>query len=130
MAKYWEQHKKNYRKKSLNEAKIHKQEVEKDKKYYERYYRRIYCAHCFNTEATALGIQINNPKAVMAKAIELIMKKQRKKDFLEYLMAYLYVYCTPFMSYREYSCAMKSHFRKSGNQMSGKWKSSCASLLA
>ena len=30
----------------------------------------------------------------------------------------------------EYSCAMKSHFRKSGNQMSGKWKSSCASLLA
>lgn len=31
---------------------------------------------------------------------------------------------------REYSCAMKSHFRKSGNQMSGKWKSSYASLLA
>ena len=30
----------------------------------------------------------------------------------------------------EYSCAMKSHFRKSGNQMSGKWKSSFASLLA
>ena len=30
----------------------------------------------------------------------------------------------------EYSCAMKSHFRKSGNQVSGKWKSSCASLLA
>ena len=30
----------------------------------------------------------------------------------------------------EYSCAMKSHFRKSGNQMSGKWKSSYASLLA
>ena len=29
-----------------------------------------------------------------------------------------------------YSCAMKSHFRKSGNQMSGKWKSSYASLLA
>ena len=30
----------------------------------------------------------------------------------------------------EYSCVMKSHFRKSGNQMSGKWKSSYASLLA
>ena len=30
----------------------------------------------------------------------------------------------------EYSCAMKSHFRKSRNQMSGKWKSSYASLLA
>ena len=30
----------------------------------------------------------------------------------------------------EYSCAMKSHFRKSGNQMTGKWKSSYASLLA
>ena len=30
----------------------------------------------------------------------------------------------------EYSCAMKSHFRKSGNQMSGKWKSSYAGLLA
>ena len=30
----------------------------------------------------------------------------------------------------EYSCAMKSHFRKSGNQMSGKWKSSFTSLLA
>ena len=29
-----------------------------------------------------------------------------------------------------YSCATKSHFRKSGNQMSGKWKSSYASLLA
>lgn len=101
MAKYWEQRKKNYRKKSLNEAKMHKLEVEKDKKYYERYYRRIYCAHCFNTEVTALGIQINNPKVVMSKVIELIMKKQRKKDFLEYLMAYLYVYCTPFMSYRK-----------------------------
>ena len=33
------------------------------------------------------------------------------------------------MKYIEYSCAMKSHFRKSGNQMSGKWKSSYASLL-
>ena len=32
--------------------------------------------------------------------------------------------------YDEYSCAMKSHFRKSGNQMSGKWKSSFTSLLA
>ena len=32
--------------------------------------------------------------------------------------------------YNEYSCAMKSHFRKSGNQMSGKWKSSFTSLLA
>ena len=30
----------------------------------------------------------------------------------------------------EYSCAMKSHFRKSVNQMSGKWKSSYVSLLA
>ena len=30
----------------------------------------------------------------------------------------------------EYSCAVKSHFRKSGNQMSGKWKSSYARLLA
>ena len=30
----------------------------------------------------------------------------------------------------EYSCAMKSHFRKSGNQVSGQWKSSHASLLA
>ncbi len=30
----------------------------------------------------------------------------------------------------EYSCEMKSHFRKSGNQMSGKWKSSYTSLLA
>ena len=34
------------------------------------------------------------------------------------------------MLFSEYSCAMKSHFRKSGNQMSGKWKSSYASLLA
>jgi len=34
------------------------------------------------------------------------------------------------MDQNEYSCAMKSHFRKSGNQMSGKWKSSYASLLA
>ena len=34
------------------------------------------------------------------------------------------------LSLNEYSCAMKSHFRKSGNQMSGKWKSSYASLLA
>ena len=29
-----------------------------------------------------------------------------------------------------YSCAMKSHFRKTGNQMSGRRKSFCASLLA
>ena len=36
------------------------------------------------------------------------------------------VYAAP----TEYSCAMKSHLRKSGNQMSGKWKSSYASLLA
>lgn len=35
-----------------------------------------------------------------------------------------------FSAVSEYSCAMKSHFRKSGNQMSGKWKSSYASLLA
>ena len=34
-----------------------------------------------------------------------------------------------FASANEYSCAMKLHFRKSGNQMSGKWKSSYASLL-
>ena len=33
-------------------------------------------------------------------------------------------------AHNEYSCAMKSHFRKSGNQMSGKWKSSFTSLLA
>jgi hypothetical protein len=30
----------------------------------------------------------------------------------------------------EYSCAMKSHFRKSGNQKTGRQKSSYASLLA
>ena len=30
----------------------------------------------------------------------------------------------------EYSCAMKSHFRKSGNQMTGRRKSSNARLLA
>ncbi len=36
----------------------------------------------------------------------------------------------PGFKANEYSCAMKSHFRKSGNQMSGKWKSSSASLLA
>jgi hypothetical protein len=30
----------------------------------------------------------------------------------------------------EYSCAMKSHFRKSGNQKTGRRKSSYASLLA
>lgn len=36
----------------------------------------------------------------------------------------------PLRGITEYSCAMKSHFRKSGNQMSGKWKSSYASLLA
>ncbi len=35
-----------------------------------------------------------------------------------------------YFTIAEYSCAMKSHFRKSGNQMSGKWKSSYASLLA
>lgn len=40
----------------------------------------------------------------------------------------IYVYCIDDID--EYSCAMKSHFRKSGNQMSGKWKSSYASLLA
>ena len=40
-----------------------------------------------------------------------------------------YIDGTYYYTY-EYSCAMKSHFRKSGNQMSGKWKSSYASLLA
>ena len=34
------------------------------------------------------------------------------------------------VGHNEYSRAMKSHFRKSGNQMSRKWKSSYASLLA
>ena len=42
-------------------------------------------------------------------------------DYMEHL---------PYLHAAEYSCAMKSHFRKSGNQVSGKWKSSCASLLA
>ena len=40
------------------------------------------------------------------------------------------VVADPVFLLNEYSCAMKSHFRKSGNQMSGKWKSSHASLLA
>ena len=39
-------------------------------------------------------------------------------------------WANPVKCRTEYSCAMKSHFRKSGNQMSGKWKSSYASLLA
>ena len=44
---------------------------------------------------------------------------QRDKDFL-------------FSSLHEYSCAMKSHFRKFGNQMSGSGNHLCnyASLLA
>ena len=40
------------------------------------------------------------------------------------------VYSSDCTNFAAYSCAMKSHFRKSGNQMSGKWKSSYASLLA
>lgn len=50
-----------------------------------------------------------------------------KKDFLIGNYFKLVKHCEGI---GEYSCAMKSHFRKSGNQMSGKWKSSYASLLA
>ena len=44
----------------------------------------------------------------------------------------IYVDKTGFLSYTEYSCAMKSHFRKFGNQMSGSGNHLCnyASLLA
>ena len=57
-------------------------------------------------------------------------------QYIDVLSDILVKYAVNFKSGRqwvvplEYSCAMKSHFRKSGNQMSGKWKSSCASLLA
>ena len=52
----------------------------------------------------------------------VIQNWMRGRDVIEFLGLWEQLH--------EYSCAMKSHFRKSGNQMSGKWKSSYASLLA
>ena len=53
-----------------------------------------------------------------------------ERDFLTQSAGNLEMTFEAFYELYEYSCAMKSHFRKSGNQMSGKWKSSFASLLA
>lgn len=48
------------------------------------------------------------------------------------LSNFLCMFCFLFLNLAEYSCAMKSHFRKFGNQMSGSGNHLCnyASLLA
>ena len=67
-----------------------------------------------------------------------VIEQARQMDLLSYLQRYEpstlkrvagNVYCT---KEHEYSCAMKSHFRKFGNQMSGSGNHLCnyASLLA
>lgn len=102
MGTYWEKQKEKYKKKSLQEAKKYKKELEKiDKKYYERYFRRIWCAHSLNSKLSELEEVVNNPLEVLKQVCQLIIKTKNDDDFVEYLMGYLYVYATPFISYRK-----------------------------
>lgn len=103
MSSYWKEQKRKYRKKSLYEAKKYKEKLEqKDRKYYERFFRRITCTHKLSTELLKLGNKINEPLAVLSVVNGLILQK-KDDEFVEYLMAYLYAYATPFISYRK-SC--------------------------
>lgn len=103
MSAYWEDQKEKYKKKSLYEAKIYKKKLEeKDKKYYERYFRRILCTHRLNTELADLRNDINEPLNVLKKVSDLIIN-EGKENFVENLMSYLYAYATPFISYRKSS---------------------------
>ena len=68
-----------------------------------------------------LGYDIEVKDALIAEALQTLTEKKRNVVLLSY-----------FMDMSEYSRAMKSHFRKFGNQMSGSGNHLCnyAGLLA
>lgn len=102
MSEYWKEKSNDYGKKSLHRAKKHKEELEnKDRKYYERYYKRIECTHILNNALAEEGESINEPQKILKLVVELLLKKKEDDDFIEYLIAYLYAYATPFVSYRK-----------------------------
>ena len=65
---------------------------------------------------------ISNP-SVLGKNLENILKQNYDTDFISTVPKQ--IGSIPFNSYNEYSCAMKSHFRKIGNQMSGSGNHLC-----
>ena len=62
--------------------------------------------------AQSCGVSRNTVAKVLKKAAEINLSWPLDFDMTDSALEEL-----------EYSCAMKSHFRKFGNQMSGKWKS-------
>ena len=77
----------------------------------------------FLTPASPPGEDLGSaPYGILKKPVNGRKMKDPAQDFGE---DFFY----PPNDKSEYSRAMKSHFRKSGNQMSGKWESSYASLL-
>lgn len=98
---FWKSEKEKVKLKSLIEAKAYKEEInDKGKEYYNRYYRRIYCAHTLNEALSEMGGEKNEPLKVLEKFVELV-KKKRKNQMIEYLMSYLCVFSEPFISYRK-----------------------------
>ena len=81
--------------------------------------------------ASILGISRNTVKRMLSMTETPVYHRtkysikidQYKEQIIEWR-------CEPYNFNGEYSCAMKSHFRKFGNQMSGRRKSSYARLLA
>ena len=101
LADFWHEKISDFHVKSLQEAKANKKR--KGERHYERYYRRICCTHILNTRMSELGAAVNEPIVLLKLVIELIQEKMRNEDYYEYMMAYLYVYAHPFISYRK-SC--------------------------
>ena len=67
---------------------------------------------------------------LLLSSVDLLRKNHKHGE--EYYWILYYAFLSPHELKNEYSCAMKSHFRKFGNQMSGSGNHLCnyASLLA
>ena len=92
----------------------------------------ITCGSVDDGKSTLIGHMLYDAKLIFAdqkQALELDSKVGSNNGELDYSLL-----LDGLMAEREqgieYSCAMKSHFRKSGNQMTGRRKSSNARLLA
>lgn len=98
---FWIDKKERVKLKSLAEAKEYKEKLKRNgSKKYERYYKRIYCAHTLNKSLTELGVDKNEPIKVLDKFVNLV-NGERKEPWIEYFMSYLNVFAEPFISYRK-----------------------------